>query len=79
MAHILATLVIAGSMAMFLLQQESRLVKLEEHRQAQISRDVRQDQDVRDLKVELAAALREARDELRALRNDLTKSGRTGG
>ena len=76
-AHIAATLALAGTFGAYLIKQESRLVVLEEHRSAHISRDVRQDQDMRDLKSDIALAFREVKDEIRALRDDLAKARRS--
>jgi len=75
-AHITATVMVAAAFGLYLLKQETRLVVLEEHKQAQLYRDGRQDQDSRDLKKEITDALREARDELRALRDEIAKGRR---
>jgi hypothetical protein len=75
-AHITATLALAATFGAYLVKQESRIVVLEEHRNGQISRDVRQDQDLRDLKSDITLAFREIRDEIRALRDDLHKARR---
>lgn len=72
-AHVITTVSLAAAMTGFLLRQEARMVVLEEHRMNQIARDVRQDADLRDLRVDLAGAMRELRDEIRALRNELGK------
>lgn len=71
LAHIVATLAMAGTLAAYLIKQEARLVVLEEHRISQLARDVRQDQDMRDLRAEIAALFRDLRDELRLLRDDI--------
>ena len=70
-AHVLTTLGMAAALGVYMVKQEARLVILEEHRQAQLTRDVRQDQDVRDMKTDIAQLFREIRDELRALRQDV--------
>lgn len=71
LAHILTTLSLAGALGFYMIRQEARLVVLEEHRQAQLARDTRQDQDVREMKQDIAQLFREIRDELRALRADV--------
>jgi predicted transcriptional regulator len=75
-AHVLATFSLAAAMTGYLVRQEARMVVLEEHRMNQIARDVRQDSDLRDLRAEVAVAMRELRDEIRALRADLGKASR---
>jgi hypothetical protein len=71
LAHILTTLSLAGALGMYMIRQESRLVVLEEHKQAQAQRDVRQDEDTKAMKQDVALLFREIRDELRALRADI--------
>jgi hypothetical protein len=75
-AHITATLALAATFGAYLVKQESRIVVLEEHRNGQMSRDMRQDQDMRDIKSDISLAFREIRDEIRALRDDLSKARR---
>lgn len=76
-AHILTTLALAGSVAVYVSRMDARLTVLEEHRNMQLARDLRQDADYRDLKVDIAATIKDLRDEMRGLRDDL--NGRRGG
>lgn len=71
LAHVLTTLSLATALGVYMVRQEARLVVLEEHRQAQLARDLRQDQDFREMKSDIAALFREIRDEIRALRSDV--------
>lgn len=75
-AHVITTISLAAAMTGFLMRQEARMVVLEEHRMNQIARDLRQDVDLRDLRADVAVAMRELRDEIRALRSDLGKANR---
>lgn len=75
-AHILTTVAMAGALAVYISKIEARLTVLEEHRAVQLARDLRQDSDYRDLKVDIASTFRDLRDEIRALRDDLNGNKR---
>jgi hypothetical protein len=75
-AHILTTLALAGSLAVYVSKMEARLTVLEEHRNMQLARDLRQDSDYRDLKADITATFKELRDEIRGLRDDLSGRNR---
>ncbi len=71
LAHVLTTIGLAAALGGYMIRQEARLVVLEEHRAAQLARDGRQDQEMRDMKADIAQLFREIRDELRQLRQDV--------
>jgi hypothetical protein len=79
LAHIVATLALAGTLAAYLMRQEARVVILEEHRIGQLARDARQDSDLKETRSEVALLFREVRDELRGLRNELAEARRQQG